>query len=311
VRGRDTLIAASLLLATILSGTACSIRKFAVNKLGDALAGTGTTFAADEDPELIAGAVPFSLKLIESLLAESPRHRGLLLAATRGFVQYAYAFVQSPADQLESQSFAAAEAGRERARKLYLRARGYGLRLLELDQPGVAQRLASDPRTAAAGLDRRQLESIYWTTAAWAGAIALSKDDPARVAEIPQMEALLDRAYALDPDYQEGALETLLISYEMARMNKPGKPTERARHHFARAVELSAGQDPGPYLALAETVCVQEQARAEFEALLDKALAIDPDALPEKRLATIVQQRRAAWLRSRIDELFLSEVIEE
>ena len=35
--------------------------------------------------ELVREAVPFSLKLIESLLAESPRHRGLLLAACKGF----------------------------------------------------------------------------------------------------------------------------------------------------------------------------------------------------------------------------------
>ena len=34
------------------------------------------TFAADPDPELIRAAVPFSLKLVESLLAECPTIAG-------------------------------------------------------------------------------------------------------------------------------------------------------------------------------------------------------------------------------------------
>jgi predicted anti-sigma-YlaC factor YlaD len=44
--------------------------------------------------------------------------------------------------------------------------------------------------------------------------------------------------------------------------------------------------------------------RAEFERLLDRALAVDADAAPEFRLANLIAQRRAAWLRTRVDELF-------
>jgi hypothetical protein len=90
-----------LLIAFSLSWLCgCSVRKIAVKKLGDALAESGTTFASDNDPELVKGALPFSLKLIESLLAESPKHRGLLLAACSGFTQYAYAFVKEEADEI-------------------------------------------------------------------------------------------------------------------------------------------------------------------------------------------------------------------
>ena len=87
-----------LLLVAALLATGCSVRRFAVNRVGDALAGSGTTFASDDDPDLIQAAVPFSLKLIESLLAESPRHRGLLFAACSNFTQYSYAFVAEDAD---------------------------------------------------------------------------------------------------------------------------------------------------------------------------------------------------------------------
>src|SRR5277367_4282627 len=102
-----------LISAMLLAG--CSVKKYAINQLGNALAGTGTTFGADEDPELIRAAVPFSLKLVESLLAESPRHEGLLLAAARGFTEYGYAFVQEDADEVEDTNKLAATTLRVRA----------------------------------------------------------------------------------------------------------------------------------------------------------------------------------------------------
>src|SRR5271170_3150505 len=132
----------------ILLLSSCSVKKYAINKLGDALAGTGTTFASDDDPELIRAAVPFSLKLIESLLAENPRHEGLLLAAARGFTQYSYAFVQEDADEAEDTDRVRATALRARAAKLYVRARNYGLRGLEVKHAVFTARLRANPKEA-------------------------------------------------------------------------------------------------------------------------------------------------------------------
>src|SRR2546426_708756 len=78
-----------------------------------------------------------------------------------------------------------------------------------------------------------------------------------------------------------------------------GGSVEKARRHFKRAVELSGGLRASPFLALAESVSVRNQDRAEFEALLQRALAIDPEAKPEWRLVNIIMQRRARWLLAR------------
>jgi len=268
-----------ILALTLLLGTGCSIQKLAVNRLGDALAGGGMTFASDDDPELIRAAAPFSLKLMESLLAESPRHQGLLLASASGFTQYAYAFVQQDADELEEIDFAGAEELRDRARRLYLRARDYGLRALENSHRGVVDALHDDPRAALSQTRRRDVPALYWTALAWGATIAVSKDDPHRVAEIPQMEALIDRALELDEAYDHGAIHTFLITYEMNREGAPGNPADRARYHFARALELSQGRLVAPWLALAESVSLAEQRLEEFDTLLDHALAIDPDVI--------------------------------
>ena len=117
-----------MMVGLAVVGSGCSIKRMAVNKLGNALAGSGTTFASDDDPELVKAAVPFSLKLMEGLLNENPRHEGLLLAASSGFTEYAYAFVQEEADETEDKDLAAAEEMRGRARRLYLRGRNYGFR---------------------------------------------------------------------------------------------------------------------------------------------------------------------------------------
>ena len=50
---------------------------------------------------------------------------------------------------------------------------------------------------------------------------------------------------------------------------------------------------------------MQKQDLEQFEALLHQALAINPDAKPEWRLVNLVMQRRAKWLLSRTDQLFL------
>lgn len=292
------------LVAGLVFGGCSTIQHAAVDKLGDALASGGTTFSADDDPQLIASAAPFSLKLMESLLAERPQHRGLLLAAASGFTQYAFAFVQQDADELAETNFAAATALRQRARRLYLRARDYGLRGLEVTHAGFSQQLRADPSGALRAAIPSDVPLLYWTAAAWGAAIALSKDDPELIADQNVLEALIDRAVELDEAFEHGALHTFLVTYEMARPAGAGDPAARARGHFERAMALCGNQQAGPLVSLAEAVAVPRQQRAEFEALLRRAVAIDADAQPEFRLVNLVMQRRARWLLARTDELF-------
>jgi len=302
--------AATLALLAVMSSlltAGCSLNRLAVNKLGNALAESGTTFSSDDDPELVAAAIPFSLKLIESLLAASPAHRGLLLAAASGFTQYSYAFVQQEAERLEDQDLARAAAERARARQLYLRARDYGLRGLETRHARFGERLRADPLATVRAATVPEVPLLYWTAAAWGAAISLSKDNPEIVADQVLVEALIDRALELDERFDDGAIHGFLISYELVRQGARGDPTERARAHFDRAVSLTGGQLASPYVSLAEGVSLSRQDRREFESLLHRALSIDPNARPEWRLANLIVQRRARWLLSRADQLFLDE----
>lgn len=298
-----TLFAVSLAVAC----GGCSVKKFAINKLGDSLANNGTTFASDDDPEFVGQAVPFSLKLIEGLIAESPKHRGLLFAASSGFTQYSYVYLQQPAEEIEEKDLEQSNALRERARKLYLRARNYGMQGLEAKHPRFAATLRENPDAALRGMKKADVPLLYWTALSWGAAISVSKDHPDLVADQPKVEALMDRAFQLDPDYDHGALDQFLISYEGARQGAEGDFEPRSRIHFVRAVRLSGGGLASPYVAYAESVSIQKQRREEFESMLHQALAIDPDAKPEWRLSNLIMQRRARWLLSREDELFVTD----
>ena len=109
----------------------------------------------------------------------------------------------------------------------------------------------------------------------------------------------------LGEDFNHGAIHAFLITYEMSRVGAAGDPAMRAEQHFNRALALGGGQ-ASPFVALAEAVCVQQQDRTRFQSLLAQALAIDADARPESRLVNLVMQRRARWLLSHTDELFLA-----
>ena len=298
-----SVVGVALLLAVFASG--CSVRKYAINQLGNALASSGATFAGDDDPELVRGAVPFSLKLIESLLAETPNHPGLLLAAASGFTQYTFAFVAEDADEMEEKDLAAATALRLRARKLYTRARNYGLRGLEVAHPGIEKALRTSPRTAVAQLGKADVALAYWTAASWGALIGVSKDNPEILADQLIVEALLDRMLVLDEAFGAGAIHQVMIRYELARQGGAGNAVARARRHYERAVELARGHQAGPLVAWAETVSVKNQNAGEFKRLLEQALAVKVEVQPEHRLENLIMQRRARWLLSRLDDLFL------
>ncbi|MCE5336941.1 MAG: TRAP transporter TatT component family protein [Desulfobacteraceae bacterium] len=294
-----------ILLAVLMALSGCSIKRMAVDRLGEAMAQGSSVYAKDDDPDLVGAALPFGLKTIEGLLEQSPQNRNLLLAASSGFVQYAYAFVQTEADFAEDADLARAIALRERAGRLHVRALGYGMRGLEVRQPGFTAGVRTDPSSTLAAFKKEDVPQLYWTAMALAAAISLNKTDASLSADLPLVAAFIHRALELDEGFNRGAIHDFLISYEGALPAAAGGSTERARKSLERAMQLSRNSRAAPLVAFAETVDVSNQDKAEFQKLLEQALQINPDSVPEERLANVIAQKRARWLLSRMDRLFL------
>jgi predicted anti-sigma-YlaC factor YlaD len=58
-------------------------------------------------------------------------------------------------------------------------------------------------------------------------------------------------------------------------------------------------------VSFAENASVSRQDKQAFKALLEQALAVDVSKPTDYRLANLLAQRRARWLLSRTDELFV------
>jgi hypothetical protein len=295
-----------MLLACALALGSCSPSRFVAKRLGAALAEGNSAWAEDDDPELIEAALPFALKTLESLVAQAPEDPRLLLATCRGFVSYAAGFVEAAAERLPAAEFDAARAQRERALRLHLRALGYCRRALDRSFPEAARGLAADPDGALARLPAASVELLFWTGAAWGSAISLGGERPELLADLPVVRALFDRALALDPGFDRGALHEALIPLESLPPMLGGSAA-RARARYQEAVTRAEGRRASPHVTFARSFAVAHQDRAAFRAALEAALAIDPDASAPDRLANRLAQARARVLQARADELFFAE----
>ena len=295
-------VGASVWVLALACATGCSAKRMAVGAVADALGGAGGgSFASDDDPDLVRDAIPFGLKLQETLLESTPEHGGLLVASASGFASYAY-LLQDAASRAEPSDRESARLQRQRVSRLYLRGRDSALRGLEVAHPGFRAAIATDLGAALADTDRDDVDLLYWAAAAQAGALSANKGDAELIADLPRAGAFMQRVLELDESYGAGAAHEFFVSYEASR---PGGSVARAREHFARAQELAHGERASLFVSLAENVSVQQQNLAEFQSLLDSALVVDLERAPQHRLVNVLAQRRAQWLRERTADLFL------
>lgn len=241
-----------LVLAAALLVSGCgAIRTSAVKSVANTLSAGGTTFTSHSDPELIEGALPFALTLYESLLDSIPTHEPLLTATCAAYTQYAFAFVQVHAEEKQFDDYERSRQYKQRALNLSLRGRDYCWRGLEVRFGNLAAKLKRDPAAAVAAAKQAQVPLLYWSAASLGAAISLGGlDHPELVIDWPVVRALGERARALDDTWGNGALHELLMTVE-SQGEAMGGSEERARQHFARAVQIQKGRSPGPYLGLA------------------------------------------------------------
>lgn len=267
-----------------------------VHGIANGLASQGS--APEEDLQLAREASAFYLKLSESVLGNEPGNLKLAEVVAAGFTQYAYAFVVSEAERIESKDARAAQKLRERAVKLYRRAQRHAMAALEATKPGFARALGNPDPRAWPKLGEDQVGVAYWAAAAWGALIALSKDSPDTVADLPLASRLASLAWARSPDFGDGALASLMGSFEAARV---GGSAADAAKYFERAAGAAGDRNAGVFVARAEALALPAGDRADFEALLRRALAVSDG---RNDLRNAVMRERAQWLLDSADDLF-------
>ncbi|MFP4415704.1 MAG: TRAP transporter TatT component family protein [Fibrobacterota bacterium] len=285
----------------------CSVNSWAKYKVADALSSNDNqAFVTDDDPELVGEAIPFTIKSYESLLAEMPDHTGLLTTVGKLYGNYAYGWIQLPADTLPDSQYKRQTAMMKRAKKFYLRGREYILRALEINHPGFRSLLdEGDVDSAIALTEKGDTTLLYLGALCWSGAFLSDKFDLSMAATMDIPVAMMNRVLELNQQYGDGAVHEFFINYYGSLPESKGGGEKKAREHFEKAVFLSDSAKASPYVSLALAVSVKTQNVEQFKELLNKAIAVDTDKNPHYRLANVLTQRKARWYLNNIGEFFL------
>lgn len=271
---------------------ACSFQTIAVRSTGTIVDYGFEAINEESDLQLAEQSIASNLKLLDALLKGDPDNEHFLLLASRGYSSYALGFAE--------------DESAERARVFYLRARDYGLRILR-QKKGFARAWDGSVEAfqqALAAFDKGDVPAIFWTANAWGNYIRLSLTDPAAIADLPKVEALLNFVLEKDEGYFYGSSHLALGSLFASRPKILGGDPEKARQHFERGLELARGKFLLAYVYYAMMYAVQVQDREKFTSLLEKVHDVSIDTLPEQRLANAIAKKKGKKLMERISELF-------
>jgi hypothetical protein len=307
MRGVHNLLASLALVAM----TGCNMTKLAVNTQAKVMEQASPVVEEQTDYEFARAAAPASLIQVEGLLRVQPEDERLLLLGARGFAAYSFAFIEDEKERAEQRGdLEQADVERARARNMYLKAKGFGVRLLELKQPGFVAAMQRDPDTMQRFLraefaDPEDVPALFWTGYAWGSAIGVARDDPSLLADIPFASALVERSVELDERYYNAAGHVFLGVVDASRSKSVGGDPEKGRQHFEKALALTERQALVVQLKYAETYAVQEQNRELFLALLQEILSAPAPKKVHLSLANTIARRRAQRLLSQADSLIL------
>jgi len=277
-----------LLLVGAFSLSACS--HFLSSAAGQMADDLSAAVLDQDDPAIVRDGAPAYLIALDGLIEGNPRSERLLLAGAQLYSAYAGAFVEDPA----------------RASRLALRARRYAERALcERDRPLCE---AASGRTDAfasllAETDAKDLPALYGFGSAWASWVQTNASDWNAVADLPKLQALMERVVALDDAYRDGGAHLYLGVFHTLRPASLGGKPELGRQHFERAIAISQGRN-----LMAKVLFASHYARLVFDRTLhDRLLGEVIEADPRARgftLSNVLAQEEAAVLLAESDEYF-------
>lgn len=295
---------ASALVAFCLVASGCDLGRFAANSTASVFERAGPAFQEHWDYEFAGDAAPASTMQLEGLHRVSPDNEIILLATAQAYMGYAFGWVEDDLMRVDPMDLDEEERLQRRARWMYLRARYFAFRLMNLRHDGFAE-------AREAGLEpfKRYLQEefdepedavvLFWCGYTWAAAINVSRSDFELVADLGFAQALVERQVELDPEYYNAAGITF-----MAVVNASfAGGEETGREYFERALQMTDRKFLLIQYSYAETYAVGTNNRELFDELVSEILSAG-DISNEARLSNKIAVRRTRWLRDHADDLF-------
>jgi hypothetical protein len=261
-------------------------------------------YETETDLSVARAAAPALMKLVEGLLETAPSDRDLLTVVSRGWAEFAFAFVEDDFESLPNDQEHADERARlsTRATALYDRAFTFAANLLEDDDHDIRRALAADVDTLRPHLDKlpkRAVPGLVFGGLAMASAINLNRSDPSRAVDLPKAMAMLERARSLDPTYYYGGAQMVLGLIYCSGPKAAGGDPARGQQLFDESAAQTSGRYLLPKVMAARYCAVRRGDRAAFERILKEALSTPPSPRSDEvgrhyNLANEIAKRRAA-----------------
>ncbi len=243
-----------------------------------------------DDVLIVRDGGPAYLIAIDGLLEGDPENQTLLLAGARLYAAYAAAFVAEPA----------------RAKRLTGRAKHYGERAVCLRRASLCEPTNlsfEDFERHLAETRPQDVEALYGLGSAWASWVQASSSDWNAIADLPKVQALMERVVALRPHHESGGAHLYLaVLYTLRPESMGGKP-ELGRRHFESAIELSHGRNLSAKVLFARQYARLVFDRELHDRLLNEVINADPKATGFT-LSNVLAQEEAHELLADADEYF-------
>jgi len=281
-----------ILIVPILLAFEGCIQTLAVRSMGDIMHYGFEAFNEESDLQIAQEALASNLKLVEALIKADPGNEQFLLYAAQGYNAYGLGFAED--DSVE------------RARLFYMRAKDYGMRILERNARfKTAEDKNLDEFTRALqSFSKDDVPAVFWTASSWFSFINISRTDVEALAAIPKATAMMEFVLKNDSTYYYGGAYLFLGAIEGSTPPMLGGNPEKARQYFEESLAINGGKFLMADLYYAETYAVQVQNQELFESLLKKIDDASIDILPEARLANAIAKHKAKLLRAKINDLF-------
>lgn len=283
---------------------ACAPKKIATNVIGQIATDGIVSVESEEDVGFAKEAAPALIKTLEVLSHGNPKDSKIMTILSRSYAQYAFGFVEEEMLVNLSKPTELAEAKR-RAVLFYDRGRTYGIAALL--SYGSMKKAFKSPfpefKKAVGGLGKKAAPAMFWTAFNWASYLNLNLEDPAAIADLPRIEALVDRVLEIDPDYYFGSAHALKGVIAISRPPMLGGNPAKAKEEFNKAL------DAAPDFQMTKVMYAQYYARltqdkALFSKTLGEVVESDPLKLKSAALANQMAIKRAKLLLKDIDKLF-------
>jgi hypothetical protein len=268
------------------------IQTIALRSMGGILDNGLASFNEESDLQLAHESLGSNLKLIEAMIKSDPENEQFLLFATQGYNSYALAFCED--DSIE------------RARVFYLRARDYGMRILNKNK-NFKNALDGDItqfRNAVKTFEKDDVPAIFWTAFSWGSYVNITRTDVAGLADLSKVQALIEFVADKDPSFYHGGAYLFLGTIEGSTPKSLGGNPDKSKEYFEKCLQINAGKFLMTQLYYARTYAVATQDQALFESLLKQIEDASVDDVPEIRLANVIAKQKARKLLAEENDLF-------